>query len=105
MQVRGLLVAIVVFGLLAGRRVLVGQAEVRRRGQGSERRPAKLVTFRKKTMRKMEIHRRDAAPVVIERDNANSGRCARPKRGAWIRMRRAVLRRHTTPGFIRSCRG
>ena len=79
MSVRGLLVAVVVLGILGRRRVLVRAQEGSTKRQGGERRRNKLVNVKDEDVRKVEIRRRDASPLVIERDKSNQWQMKSPE--------------------------
>jgi hypothetical protein len=79
MQVRGLLVAIVVLGVLAGGVYWSEKhkaAEEAKEGSGGA---AKLVTIKDDDVQKIEIHRRDTAPVIIERDKSKQWQMRAPE--------------------------
>ena len=93
MPVRGLLVAVVVFGIL-GRQVCIGRRSTRSAEEAKEASggASKLVTIKDEDMQKIEIHRRDSAPVIVERDKSKQWQMRALRRlGASIRRPRPVL--------------
>ena len=66
MPVRGLLVAIVVLGVLAGGVYWSEKHKAAEEAKEASGGAAKLVTVKDDDVQKIEIHRRESAPVIIE---------------------------------------
>ncbi len=80
MSVRGLLVAIVVLGVLAGGVYWSERSKSADEAKEASGGASKLVSIKDDDVRKMELRRRDSAtPVVLERDKANEWRMSSPE--------------------------
>lgn len=80
MPVRGLLVAVVVLGLLAGGVYWSDRHKAAEEAKEASGGASKLVTLKDEDVRKIEIARRDAAaPLVLERDKSNEWRMTAPE--------------------------
>jgi hypothetical protein len=79
MPVRGLLVAIVVLGVLAGGVYWSEKHKAAEDAKEASGGAAKLVTIKDDDVQKIEIHRRDAAPVIIERDKSKQWQMRAPE--------------------------
>ena len=79
MQVRGLLIAIVILGLLAGGVYWSDRQKAAEEAKEASGGAAKLIHVQNEAVRRMEIQRRDAPPLVLERDNANQWQMRGPE--------------------------
>lgn len=80
MSVRGLLVAIVVLGVLAGGVYWSERSKSAEEAKESSGGASKLVSIKDEDVRKVELRRRaGASPVVVERDKANEWRMSSPE--------------------------
>src|SRR4051812_44416768 len=79
MPVRGLLVAVVVLGILAGGVYWSEKHKTAEEAKETSGGASKLVSIKDEDIRKVEIHRRDLPPVVIERDNSKQWQMRAPQ--------------------------
>jgi Domain of unknown function (DUF4340) len=79
MPVRGLLVAVVILGILAGGVYWSERNKAAEDAKEASGGPSKLVNVKQEDVRKVEIRRRDAPAVVLERDKANNWQMLAPE--------------------------
>lgn len=80
MPVRGLLIAVVVLGILAGGIYWSEKKKAAEEAKEASGGASKLVTLKDEDVRKIEVRRRGAtAPVVVERDKSNQWQMALPE--------------------------
>ena len=79
MSVRGLLVAVVILGILAGGAYWSERNKEAKEAKEASGGETKLVSVKEEDVRKVEVRRRDASPLVIERDKANSWQMQSPE--------------------------
>ncbi len=79
MPVRGLLVAVVVLGILAGGVYWSEKHKTAEEAKDASGGASKLVNIKDEDIQKVEIHRRDSPPVVIERDKSKQWQMRAPE--------------------------
>ena len=79
MSVRGLLVAVVILGILAGGAYWSERNKAAKEAKEASGGETKLVSVKEEDVRKVEVRRRDASPLVIERDKSNNWQMQSPE--------------------------